>query len=109
MSKVELLNYAGHMEQIEEMFSELDVGPDTTRAMLVKRYALADCLAIVGPYERAVTELRDVIELARALGETRAELSAMYELGGAYRYVGRCDDAVRLFRSLTERVREGGR
>jgi len=104
ISKVEFLNYAGHVAEIRSMFADLDVGSELTRGLLVKRYALADCLAIVGPFDRAVTELQEVIDLARALGDPRAELSATYELGTVYRYTGRSMDAVQLFRSVTDRL-----
>ena len=90
------------------MFSGLDLGGEETRALLVKRYVLAHHRAIVGPFEDAIPKLCDVIELARTLGETHAELSATYELGAAYRYTGRYKDAVRLHESLTERLRESG-
>ena len=108
ISKVEFLNYAGHAREIQRMFTGLDVGNEPTRGLLVKRYAVADCFAILGPFDRAIEELEAVIELARALGDARAECSASYELASTYRYVRRGEDAVALLRSVTNRLRETG-
>jgi tetratricopeptide (TPR) repeat protein len=105
-SKVDFLSTSGHVRETADMFGGLDLGGEETRALLVKRYVLAHYLAIVGPFEDAIPKLRDVIELARTLGETHAELSATYELGTAYRYTGQYEDAVRLLQSLTARLRK---
>jgi hypothetical protein len=41
ISKVDFLNYAGHVKEIQAMFADLDVGQKATRGLLMKRYALA--------------------------------------------------------------------
>ncbi len=108
VSKVEFLNYSGHVQEIQQMFSDLDVGSAPSRALLVKRYANADARMLVGPFAQAIAELKEVIGLARQLGETSAELSASYELGLAYRYTGQGEEAVRIMQSVTDRLRERG-
>jgi tetratricopeptide (TPR) repeat protein len=105
-SKVEFLNYSGHVDVVHDLFDGLDVGAEATPGLLVTRYALADRLAILGPYDRAIDALEDVIGLARTLGDTRTEISATYELGTAYRYTGRTVEALSLFRSVTERLQD---
>jgi tetratricopeptide (TPR) repeat protein len=108
VSKLEFLNYSGHVEEVRQMFSRLDVGEEPSRALLVKRYAIADARVVVGPFERAIAELKEVIVLAQQLGETSAELSASYELGLAYRYTGQGEEAVRVMQSVRDRLRKHG-
>jgi tetratricopeptide (TPR) repeat protein len=106
--KLWFLNWAGHMEIIGPMFKALDLREERTRAALMKKFALADALVVLGPFDKAVPALKSTIELARELGETDAELAATYDLGLALRYSGQGDEAATTLHSLLAKAREGG-
>ncbi len=108
ISKVEFLNWTGHVDEVLAMFMDLDLREEKTRASLIKKFALADALVVAGPFDNASSELKSVIELAQSLGEADAELSATYQLGLAFRYAGRGDDAVGAMHSMIEKLRERG-
>ena len=78
------------------MFTGLEVGTEATRGLLVTRYAVADCFAILVPFDRAIEELQAVIELARALGGRARRILGQLRAASAYRYAGRGEDAVAL-------------
>lgn len=108
IDKVQFLNYGGHVDLVRSMFGNLAVPPEPSRALLIKQYALADSMVIVGPFEQAITAMQDVVALARQLGDVKASLSARYELGLAYRYVGRSEEAIEIYQDVTEQLRDMG-
>jgi tetratricopeptide (TPR) repeat protein len=108
ISKVEFLNWTGHVTEVRGLFEGLNVGTRPSRALLIQKYALTDALAVLGPFEMALSAFDPVVAMAHELGDSGTEAAALYEAGLAARYCGDSKGSVdRMVRALAL-VREAG-